>query len=151
MKSISQADLDKLRAMFPVTPTKELVPVFGWSARAIEHQARKHRIRKVIRYAHNKKPIGTLRITRDGYAIIKVADGRYIEKHRALWMEAHGAIPAGHVIIFADGNRTNFAIENLVCVSRADLAILNKNQKYGREIAQNVLLLTKIKNICKTK
>jgi hypothetical protein len=49
-------------------------------------------------------------------------------------------------VIFADGDKTNFAPENLVCVSRGDLAILNRNKKYGREIAENVLLLSKLKN-----
>ncbi|WP_436702547.1 HNH endonuclease signature motif containing protein [Bacillus cereus] len=45
-----------------------------------------------------------------------------------LWEEENGPIPKGYVIIFGDGNRRNFQQDNLILVSKSQLAILNKNQ-----------------------
>lgn len=36
-------------------------------------------------------------------------------------------MPKGHAVIFGDGNRRNFELDNLILVSRAQLAILNKH------------------------
>lgn len=71
------------------------------------------------------KPIGTERVTKDGYLQLKVNDDLPIHKrwemvHRIVWVEHNGPIPKGHNIIFKDGNKLNFEIENLECVSRAD-------------------------------
>lgn len=96
---------------------------------------------------HNTKFDGYERVNSEGYTEVRLADRVFIGKHRLIWEQHNGTIPDGHIIIFADGDRTNFAIENLVCVSRGDHAILNKNKKYGREIAESALLLSKIKNI----
>ena len=49
-------------------------------------------------------------------------------KHRLLWEEENAPIPKGYVIIFGDGNRRNFQQDNLILVSKSQLAILNKNQ-----------------------
>lgn len=43
--------------------------------------------------------------------------------HRWLWEQHHGAIPAGWVVRFIDGDSTNITIDNLHCLPRADLAI----------------------------
>jgi len=94
---------------------------------------------------HNTKWDGYERLNADGYIEVRVAERKFIGKHRILWEQANGPIPDGHIVIFADGDKTNFAIENLVCVSRGDHAILNRNKKYGPEIAQNILLLNKLK------
>ena len=95
---------------------------------------------------HNTKYDGYERINSEGYTEVRMAERVFIGKHRLIWKQHYGRIPEGHIIIFADGDKQNFAIENLVCVSRGDHAILNKNKKYGTEIAQNVLLLCKLKN-----
>lgn len=95
---------------------------------------------------HNTKFDGYERINSEGYTEVRVAERVFVPKHRLIWKQHYGRIPDGHIIIFADGNRSNFAIANLVCVSRGDHAILNKHKKYGREIAESALLLSKIKN-----
>ena len=38
------------------------------------------------------------------------------------------------MIIFADGNKKNFNIENLILVSRKELAVLNKNNLIKNDI-----------------
>jgi len=96
----------------------------------------------------NYKPVGYERINGEGYVEIKVAEGKgqFLSKHRVIWEQQHGPVPARHVIIFADGNKTNFDIDNLVCVSRQDLAVRNRyRKKYGVEIAENILLLSQLK------
>lgn len=96
---------------------------------------------------HNTKYDGYERINVYGYVEVRVAERKFIGKHRLIWEQHHGPVPDNMAIIFADGNKQNFAIDNLLCVSRGDLAILNRNKKYGSEIAQSVLLLSKIKQI----
>ena len=43
--------------------------------------------------------------------------------HRLEWIKHYGKIPKGHVIMFLDGDNTNFDISNLACVE-------NKNKLY---------------------
>lgn len=47
-------------------------------------------------------------------------------KHYVIWEEAHGKTPAGHVLIFGDQDPTNLALDNLLLVSRRQLAVINK-------------------------
>ena len=52
---------------------------------------------------------------------------RWALKHRVVWEQHHKKkIPKGSVIIFADGNKNNLNIENLICVTRNELKVLNK-------------------------
>ena len=78
----------------------------------------------------NWRPLGSERISKDGYVEVKVADGRlnknWKAKHIVIWEEHNGPVPPGHVIIFGDGNNRNFDPGNLLCVSRAQLARLNQ-------------------------
>ena len=65
------------------------------------------------------------RLDKDGYTIIKIAEpNKWMRKHRWIYEQKNGKIPEDSTIIFADGNKDNFNIENLVLVSRAELAIL---------------------------
>ncbi len=75
----------------------------------------------------NYKPVGTERINTDGYVEIKVADPcKWKGKHTLLWEAAHGPVPKGHVVIFADSNKLNVTLENLLLISRRELAVMNK-------------------------
>lgn len=75
----------------------------------------------------NYKPVGTERVNTDGYVEIKIADpGKWKGKHILLWEAAHGPVPKGHCLIFADRNPLNVTIDNLLLISRSQLAILNK-------------------------
>ena len=78
---------------------------------------------------HNWKPVGTRIVGTDGYAKVKIAEPReWAFVHVLLWRERHGELPPGQVVIFADGDKTNFSEDNLVAVSRAELAVLNKQR-----------------------
>lgn len=77
---------------------------------------------------HNYQPIGTERINTEGYTDIKIADpNKWKAKHHLIWEEANGPIPKNHVVIFADRNRRNFDLDNLILISRRQLSFLNKH------------------------
>ncbi len=76
---------------------------------------------------HNYKPVGSERINSEGYCEVKIADPKkWRGKHLLVWEAANGPIPKGHAVIFGDGDRANFALENLLLVSRGQLAVMNK-------------------------
>jgi hypothetical protein len=80
----------------------------------------------------NARPVGAERLAADGYWRVKVAPNAWRHKHRVAWEAAHGPIPPGHAVIFADGDRGNFSPGNLAAVPRGTLATLNKlGLKYG--------------------
>lgn len=78
----------------------------------------------------NHKPVGSTRIDRDGYKLIKIAEpNKWALYHRRLYEEKHGEkLKKNEAVIFADGDKTNFDIDNLVKVSRANLLYINKNK-----------------------
>ena len=80
----------------------------------------------------NWVPIGTERISRDGYTEVKIADGKlnknWKAKHIRVWETANGPVPKGHVVIFGDRNLSNFDLNNLILVSRTQLVRLNQNK-----------------------
>lgn len=60
------------------------------------------------------RPVGSERVSRDGYIEIKVAEpDKWKLKHRVLWEESRGKIPKGSILIFVDGNKQNVVLDNL--------------------------------------
>jgi hypothetical protein len=77
----------------------------------------------------NWKPVGSERVSVDGYIEIKVEEpNKWDLKHRVVYRQHHGEIPKGMAVIFADGNRLNVDIENLLLVNNSELARLNQNK-----------------------
>jgi hypothetical protein len=75
----------------------------------------------------NWKPVGSERISKDGYVEVKVGEPKkWQHKHVFRWEQAHGPRPKGHAVIFADGNKRNFSLDNLILVSRHELLVLNR-------------------------
>jgi hypothetical protein len=82
-------------------------------------------------------PVGSIVSDFDGYLKIKVADPKtwkYV--HRKTWEEANGPIPAGHALVFRDGDKTNCALENLELINRRELMARNSIQNYPQPIKQ---------------
>jgi hypothetical protein len=76
---------------------------------------------------HNWRPVGTEIIDLYGYVKVKTRNPKTWKfKHRLIWEAAHGKIPRGHIVIFADGNKMNFDPDNLLLVSRAEHAVMNQ-------------------------
>ncbi len=88
------------------------------------------------RFPHNYHPVGTERARTaryrhghygDDYIDVKIADpNKWKAKHILIWEKHNGPVPKGHVVIFGDRNNRNFDTNNLVLVSRKQLAVLNK-------------------------
>jgi len=80
---------------------------------------------------HNWVPIGSERISKDGYIQIKIQEGQFQKnwrgKHILIWEEHNGPLPKGHAIICGDGDNRNFDIANLVLVTRRQLLDLNRD------------------------
>lgn len=91
----------------------------------------------------NHKPVGSTRITVDGYIEVKVAEGMYQWRllHREVWKQHHGSYPRrDRPIVFVDGNKQNCAISNLECISRATLMKRNTVHNLPKPVALLVQL-----------
>lgn len=84
-------------------------------------------------------PIGTERIGKDGYVVVKVREKTTVPMSKDNWMlkhvwayeQAYGPVPEGHVVYFADGDRRNFDPENLVAVPRRLVGVMNNLRADG--------------------
>lgn len=103
----------------------------------------------------NTKPVGYERLNKDGFVEIKInqpnpytkATTRFRHKHVYLWEQANGPVPTNHVIMFKDGNKRNFDMENLICVNRAVSLWLNRNNYYQLpvEVRDSAIALAKLR------
>lgn len=102
--------------------------------------------------ARNWCPIGTIRTDGEGFLRIKVREGTKGEAYgfgntkiwpllnRYVWEQHHGPIPAGHAVVFKDGNRSNVVIENLEMITRRALMLRNSSQRWGKEVFEVIQL-----------
>ena len=85
----------------------------------------------------NARIIGSERIDKNGYILIKTQDGHknknWIRKHRYLYEQAYGKVPKGHKVIFANGDNRNFDLDNLISVSDAEELIMNRNNLFKED------------------
>lgn len=76
----------------------------------------------------NTSPVGTEILREDGYLYVKIKQPNvWKPKHHIIWEKENGPIPEDHAVLFGDGDRTNFDIDNLILVSRAQLLQLNRH------------------------
>lgn len=89
------------------------------------------------------QPIGTERISKDGYLERKVNDdlplqSRWRGVHRIVWESANGPVPPGHAVAFLPGRRTTDAsritLDALELVSRGELMRRNTRHNYSPEL-----------------
>ena len=88
---------------------------------------------------HNTLPIGKEVKRRDKtgrvYILVKVSHKKKLQlKQRVVWERHHGKIPIKHNIVFKDGNTQNTSIENLECISDAELMSRNTMHNYPQDI-----------------
>lgn len=101
----------------------------------------------------NHRPVGSERINVDGYTEIKVAEpNKWRLKQRVIYEEHYGVeLTKNDAIVFLDGNKQNFDIDNLFRLSRAALVRYNQDGFYSndpeqsRAAAQVATLKTKIR------
>lgn len=64
-------------------------------------------------------------------------------KQQLIWEKHYGPIPKGHVVIFADRDKRNFNLDNLVLVSQRQLLVMNRNNliKNNSDVTKTGLVL----------
>lgn len=92
------------------------------------------------------KPIGTERISKDGYLERKVNNdlplqARWRAVHLILWESAHGPLPKGHAVRFVNGDKRDIRLDNLALISRRDLMARNTLHTLPKPLAQTIQLL----------
>ena len=72
-----------------------------------------------------KKKIGTERIDKDGYILVKIKDPDvWKRKHRVMYEKYHNVkLKKGEHVLFLDQNKRNFSKENLIRVSQGEMAV----------------------------
>lgn len=85
---------------------------------------------KAHRNAVRFESIGSIKTTDKGYTLIKTGRGssKWENYHKYLWEQAHGPVPEGYVVIFLDGNKQNFDLNNLMAIPGRYNTILNRNK-----------------------
>ncbi|MDD3686448.1 MAG: HNH endonuclease signature motif containing protein [Bacteroidales bacterium] len=105
----------------------------------------KHTFFKPGQIPKNYRPVGSERITVDGYIEVKIKDPRtWAQKHRVIWEKHNGKIPKGYNVQFRDGNRQNVALENLYLISRNEQINQNTIQRYPQELQKAIKLNHKL-------
>lgn len=123
----------------------------GWSVgRMAETQFKKGR---PAQEARNYVPIGTEKIdSKRNVLMRKVTDDpsifpvkRWHPVHVMVWEQAHGAVPAGHIVVFKPGRKTFKAVE--ITLDRLELVSLAENMRrntihnrYPKELVQVIQL-----------
>ena len=86
----------------------------------------------------NYRPVGSERISVDGYIEVKVADPNVWKlKHRVIWEAANEPIPENHALIFLDGNSLNCVMENLKLVTRSELLAMSRYHLFSKDAEMN--------------
>lgn len=111
---------------------------FNAGGRSIETQFKKGQL--TGRAKEIAKPVGSERISKDGYLQRKINNDLPFHKrwrgvHIVNWEAINGPLPKGHALIFRDGNKQHTAVENLELIKRSDLMRRNSLHNYGEEIA----------------
>lgn len=100
---------------------------------------------------HNTKHDGaiSLRCDKSGikYLYIRLSKAKWIPYHQHLWVEAHGKIPKGHIVVFKDRNSLNCKLENLELITYGENMKRNTIQRYPNELKQAIKTITKLKKL----
>lgn len=117
----------------------------GWSSgRMAETQFRKGN------KPHTWKPIGSTRISKDGYLQRKVSDTGYTPEdwvgvHILMWREVHGPVPQGFAVVFKDGDKSHLDVTNFELISRKELMRRNSIHRYPAELVDVIRLGASLK------
>lgn len=99
---------------------------------------------------HNTLEVGAYRITRDGTLQRKIGTAkgsnskRWRGVHELVWVEAHGPVPTGHIVVFKPGTRTTelaeITLDKVECISLAENMRRNTVHNLPKPIADLVQL-----------
>lgn len=100
---------------------------------------------KAGQHPHTWTPIGTDRLSKEGYLQVKLTDTGitrhdYVAVHHLVWELHHGDIPDGYRVTFKDRNKQNITPANLELVSIADMMRRNTRHNYPKELSDLIQL-----------
>lgn len=100
---------------------------------------------------HNTHEIGSYRLDKNGVLQRKISNQtgnnskRWRSVHELIWIEANGAVPRGHLVVFKRGMRTNkleeITLSRVECISRGENMKRNSYHNYPPEIARTIQLI----------
>ena len=97
---------------------------------------------------HNTRHDGaeSIRVDNNGhrYIYVRIAEGKWIPKHIQIWTQANGPVPIGYNIIFRDGDTQNCTLENLECISNAELMRRNSLHNLPEEVQELIYLKSRL-------
>lgn len=85
----------------------------------------------------------------DGYLYVKIAEPRsWKQKHRVIWEQENGPVPDKHKLVFADGDKRNFSLDNLLLVTDNDLLTMNRSKLIFKdpELTKTGAIISKLIN-----
>jgi hypothetical protein len=96
------------------------------------------------------KPIGTERVSKDGYLERKINEGRPLQRrwravHLVLWESVHGPVPHGHALAFLNGDKLDIRLDNLELITRRELMARNTVHNFPKPLADVVRQLGRLK------
>ena len=102
--------------------------------------------------SRNYRPVGSLRICKDGYLERKVTDDpalypsrRWVAVHRLVWEAVNGPTPKGYVVVFKPGMASadpdEITIDRVELITRAEL--MRRNTRHNLPPELNALISTK--------
>lgn len=109
----------------------------SWEEQGRSAEANARSLSTCFRKGHrpwNEKPIGSERVDKYGYTMVKVANGRKTEgghlmnyrmKSRVEYEKANGPISPRTKLVRKDGDRSNDSLDNLMPVDNAEMGIAN--------------------------
>ena len=83
------------------------------------------------------RSVGDERINKSGYVEVKMPNGKWEFKHRLIYEKHFGKIKDGNYVMFLDGDKTNFNIDNLAEITRGQMAIINLNGLSSKDAELN--------------
>lgn len=159
-----------LRQLYPDLPSAEIAAQLGIATKQVYYKAHKMGLKKSAEFyatrdadrlngvrgqqtrftkgqrPHTWLPIGTERVSGVGYLERKLTDTGctrrdYVPVHRIVWRDAGRDIPTGHALVFKDGNKRNFDLDNLELVTRQELMRRNSyHNNYPKEVGEIIQL-----------
>ena len=130
-KTYSQEVIDFIRANSGAMPDSGLCKAvnarfnLSTSRQSVKSLRRYYKIIKG-REKYKPYPALTERTSCNGYVKIKNAAGKWVYKHTYLYEQANGKAPEGRIVIFLDGKKDNFSLDNLAAVTRDEQIKLTK-------------------------
>ena len=57
----------------------------------------------------------------------------FVPKHRLIWEQANGPLPPGYLVIFKDGDKRNFALDNLAAITKKERLDMNRHDLFSND------------------